>query len=186
MNKIEGLERADGSKCSSAEEDHAEVQSFYQALYTSQGFHQTDELLQFVPNRVTDAMNEALEKPYTEEEIRHTLFQMGPSKASGVNGFTVGFFQRHWHFLKDDIVLAMLDFFNGGELPTGMNDTSITLIPKGTSHKEYPNTVPFLYVQFCIRSLSRLLLTAQEDVWMRLLVMSRVHLSLDAKSLTMC
>lgn len=70
MNKIERLERADGSICADLNEDRAEVQAFYQALYTSQGFHQMDELLQFVPTRVTEAMNHNLQKPYTEEEVR--------------------------------------------------------------------------------------------------------------------
>ena len=32
--------------------------------------------------------------------------------------------------MKDDIVPAVLDFLNGGDLPAGMNDTTITLIPK--------------------------------------------------------
>ena len=32
--------------------------------------------------------------------------------------------------LVDDITTEIMDFLNGGELPTGMNDTTITLIPK--------------------------------------------------------
>jgi hypothetical protein len=55
---------------------------------------------------------------------------VAPSKAPGVDGFTAGFFQRHWDLLKNDVVPAVVDFLNGGMLPIGMNDTSITLIPK--------------------------------------------------------
>lgn len=89
-----------------------------------------DELLNLVPQRATPLMNEFFEKPFTADEVRTTLFQMAPSKAPGVDGFTAGFFQRHWDLLKVDIVPAVLDFLNGGELPVGMIDTSITLIPK--------------------------------------------------------
>lgn len=53
------------------------------------------ELLQFVPERVNGNMNVFLNKPFEPEEVRTALFQMSPSKAPGVDGFTAGFFQRH-------------------------------------------------------------------------------------------
>ena len=62
---------------------------------------------------------------------------MAPAKALGVDGFTTGFFQRHWHLLKDDVTNAVLRFLNGGDLSTGLNDTSITLIPK----VRYPQSI---------------------------------------------
>ena len=88
-----------------------------------------EELLDLVPTRVSDQMNVDLDNMFSAEEMRTTLFQMAPSKAPGVDGFTVGFCQRHWSLLQDDIVSAVLNFLNGGELPVGMNDTTITLIP---------------------------------------------------------
>lgn len=130
MNTIESLERADGSSCLNDDDVHAEVQNFYQSLYTSQGFSNMDELLVLVQPMVTEQMNEVMDTPYSVEEVKMALFQMGPSKAPGIDGFTAGFFQRHWSLLGHDVTHAVLDFLNGGVLPVGMNDTSITLIPK--------------------------------------------------------
>ena len=87
-------------------------------------------LLQFVPERVNGNMNLFLDKPFVREEVCTALFHMSPSKAPGIDGFTIGFFQRHWNLIQGDIVPAILGFLNGGDLPVGFNDTSITLIPK--------------------------------------------------------
>jgi hypothetical protein len=89
-----------------------------------------DDLMQLVQPFVTEQMNEEMDAAYTEKEVEKALFQMAPSKAPSVDGFTTGLFQGHWNLLKDDVVLAVLDFLNGELLPVGMNDTSITLIPK--------------------------------------------------------
>jgi predicted RNA binding protein with dsRBD fold (UPF0201 family) len=130
INKIANLRRLDGSVCVNEVGDKCEVQAFYQNLYTSQGFSDLGELLDFVPEKVSMGMNELLTNPFSAEEVREALFQMAPSKAPGVDGFTAGFFQHHWNLVQHKIVPAILEFLNGGDLPVGQNDTSITLIPK--------------------------------------------------------
>jgi hypothetical protein len=124
INKIANLRRLDGSVCVNEAEDKCEVHAFYQNLYTSQG-----DPLEFVPEKVTMGMNESLTKPFSSEEVREALFRMVPSKAPGVDGFTAGVFQHHWNLVQHKIILAILEFLNGGELPVGLNDSSITLIP---------------------------------------------------------
>ena len=103
MNTILELRRVDGTVCASGDEDKAGVQTFYQQLYESQGFADPQLLLSHVPVKVTQAMNFELSKPYTPEEVKVALFQMTPSKAPGVDGFTAGFYQRHWDLLGNDI-----------------------------------------------------------------------------------
>ena len=123
INRIQALCHADGSFCTNEEEDKSEVQTFYHNLYESQGFRDSAELLDHVLAKVTEDMNVELTKPYTAGEVRTALFQMAPSKAPGVDGFTAGFYQRHWSLLGEAVTEAVLDFLNGGELPMGMNDT---------------------------------------------------------------
>ena len=131
LSKIQGLKRADGSVCADETEDKDEVFSFHKNLYQSQGFSDAAELLAHVPVKISQEMNDELTKPFIGEEVKVALFQMAPSKAPGVDGYTAGFYQRHWSLLGGDVTKVVLDFLNGGVLPSGLNDTAITLIPKG-------------------------------------------------------
>lgn len=88
------------------------------------------EILTHVPVHVTDVMNEPLESPYTAKEVEWALSMMGASKAPGPDGFTAGFFQAHWGTVGPSITNAVLNFLNGGQMPEGLNQTTIVLIPK--------------------------------------------------------
>jgi hypothetical protein len=69
--------------------------NFYQDLFSAQAGLETELVCQHVPRKVTDPMCEILEQAFLPEDVEKALFQMGPSKAPGPDGFTAGFFQRH-------------------------------------------------------------------------------------------
>lgn len=52
-----------------------------EALYTSEGMAQMDQLLDNVSFKVTGAMNDQLLKPVSSDEVKIALFQMFPIKA---------------------------------------------------------------------------------------------------------
>ena len=72
---------------------------------------------------------------FSDEEIGDALFQIGPLKAPGPDGFPARFFQRNWGLVKEDIIRAVKQFFYDGDMPDKVNDTAIVLIPK-CSHPE--------------------------------------------------
>ena len=80
-NKIIALLRADGTTTNDVQEMKAMTNSFYNTLYTSEGTENMDEVLNTVPCKVTQQMNERLNAPYTVEEVKTALFQMVPTKA---------------------------------------------------------------------------------------------------------
>ena len=54
-----------------------------------------DFVLSKVKPRVTAAMNEVLCAPYTREEVKKALFNIGDLKASGPYGLHAIFFKRY-------------------------------------------------------------------------------------------
>ena len=64
------------------------------------------------PQRMTIDMKEELSRPCSVEEVKATLFQMGPTKASGPDGINTLFYQKFWHIIGNDVSFAVLDFLN--------------------------------------------------------------------------
>jgi hypothetical protein len=69
-------------------------------------------------------MNDPLCASFTDEEISFALFQIGPTKAPGPDGFPT------WGTLKTYIIVVVWKFFEDGFMLDGINDTTIVLIPK--------------------------------------------------------
>ncbi|XP_020266328.1 uncharacterized protein LOC109841800 [Asparagus officinalis] len=89
---------------------------------------------------LTDAAKHWLIKEVNYKEIRNALFQMNADKAPGPDGFNAYFYQQNWDIIKDDVVLAVQNFFSSGSLLKQINHTFLTLVPKSkeaTSIQDY-------------------------------------------------
>lgn len=106
------------------------INSFYTDLYSAQENINIEAVLGYVPTKVTMQMNERLCRPFEAGEVKKALFDMKPSKAPGADGFTAGFFQKHWNLVQDDVTTAVLAFLQGHHMPDIVNRTIIALIPK--------------------------------------------------------
>jgi hypothetical protein len=135
-NKILLLKRPDGSTTSQQEELEALAADFYKHLFHAQENTNPDEVTRFVPRKVTDGMNSFLCAPFSAREVEKALFSMKPNKSPGPNGFTVGFYQKHWSMVKEDVCRAVLTFLNGGDMPEIVNSTVLVLIPKVKNAQE--------------------------------------------------
>jgi hypothetical protein len=129
-NTIKALVREDGTRCVQLSAIKGMVEDFYNNLFTSEPCVATDEVLEQIQSKVSDDMNNDLCKPYSDDEIRVALFQMGPTKAPGPDGFPALFYQPHRDFFKNDICAAVRGFLKGDILPEGLCDSVIVLIPK--------------------------------------------------------
>jgi hypothetical protein len=67
---------------------------YYEYLFTTLGFVGAENCLNNVESRVSEEMNGRLLRPFTEVEVRSTLFQMHPLKSPGPDGYSAIFYQK--------------------------------------------------------------------------------------------
>ncbi|CAN6234585.1 unnamed protein product [Urochloa humidicola] len=110
-NRIKKLKREDGSWTSDQNEMQGMAKDYFTDLFLRDNDVDPQELIDLLDPRITDDINRDLCKPYSVEEISDAMFQIGPLKAPGPDGFPARFFQRNWPVLKEDIVRAVQEFF---------------------------------------------------------------------------
>lgn len=97
VNKIKSL-KTESSQIITAQSDlETTAKVFYQTLFTAQEESRPEVVTACVQQKVDEQMNERLCSPVTDMEVEKALFMMHPNKSPGPDGFTVGFYIRHWH-----------------------------------------------------------------------------------------
>ena len=66
----------------------------------------------------------------TMEELKEAIFAIGKNKAPGEDGFHASFFHHFWDTIKDDCMIHVSKIFKDRKVPSCINSTIITLIPK--------------------------------------------------------
>jgi hypothetical protein len=130
INHIRIIKDEEGREWRKKKEIPRVFMAFYQKLFTTEGTQGAKECLEATEQRVPPAMNEALLKEFTMEDVDVALSQMHQLKSPGPNGFSACFYQRSWDTVRTEVGKAMLDFVNFGIFYHSINTTHIVLIPK--------------------------------------------------------
>ncbi|XP_071680173.1 uncharacterized protein [Lolium perenne] len=156
-NQIRKLKRPDGSWTCDAREMEGLATDFFQNLYTRDESINPHIITDMLQPCVDEGMNENLCAPFSEKEISDALFQIGPLKAPGPDGFPARFLQRNWDLLKSEVVLAVQRFFEDGLMPDEVNDTTIVLIPKKNDPGELKDFRPISLCNVIFKVVSKCL-----------------------------
>nr|AAP53832.1 hypothetical protein LOC_Os10g28850 [Oryza sativa Japonica Group] len=84
---------------------------YFSNIFTADQSLDPECVVRLFQQKVTEEMNDSLCAEFSEEEISHAMFQVGPLKAPGPDGFPARFYKRNWETLKDDVVGAVRKFF---------------------------------------------------------------------------
>ncbi|KAL0285474.1 UNVERIFIED_CONTAM: hypothetical protein Sradi_7173800 [Sesamum radiatum] len=111
----------------------AEFLSFFQSLLG--GMRQRRainlEFLQpLLKHRVTAEEANELVTPVTPAEVRAAFFDIDEHSAPGPDGFSSGFYKAAWPEIGADVVAAVAEFFQSGQLLKQLNATILVMIPK--------------------------------------------------------
>jgi hypothetical protein len=88
--------------------------SYFKSLYTRDPTLNHASITELLQEKITQDMNEQLCKDFSDKEIADALFQIGPIKAPGPDGFPAHFYQHNWELVRDDIIAAVKVFFSTG------------------------------------------------------------------------
>jgi hypothetical protein len=94
-NKISKLEDTNGVVQTVPTEMQRMAISYFKSLYTRDPSLNCQEIINLTPVQIIDDTNDQLCKDFFDEEISNALFQIGPIKAPGPDGFPARLYQRN-------------------------------------------------------------------------------------------
>jgi hypothetical protein len=136
-NFIKKLQRDNGVWEEDQDQLRTMASDYFSQLFTSGVYEADPYAIDKVKSRVDSTMNAALMAPYTREEVKKGLFNIGDLKAPGPDGLHAVFYKRFWHIIGEDLTDEVLAAISSKSIPEGWNDTTIVLIPK----VENPETI---------------------------------------------
>lgn len=105
--------------------------------------------------KVTSDMNMILCAPFTEAEIKNSVFDMSPDSAPGPDGMSNLFYQKYWHIVGGAVTEAALNILNEGAPLDNWNNTIITLIPKVSNPMMMTEFRPISLCNVCYKIIAR-------------------------------
>ncbi|GAU34874.1 hypothetical protein TSUD_19540 [Trifolium subterraneum] len=99
----------------------------------------------------------SLIKPFSEAEVRATVWDCDSFKSPGPDGINFGFFKDFWDELRGDVMRFISEFHRNGKLTKGINATFIALIPKVDSPQRLNDFRPISLVGSLYKILAKVL-----------------------------
>lgn len=103
-------------------------------------------------------------EPFSETEIKNTLFQMEKNKTAGPDKIPIEFYQACWGIVKDDIIQLFDDFHAGRVDISRINYGIITLLPKVADAAKIQQFRPICLLNYLYKLITKTLTLRMERV----------------------
>jgi hypothetical protein len=118
-NKIRKLRRGDGSWCDDPNEMKGMTTEVFVDLFKADPMVSPNQVLDLILSKITQEINADHCREFLEKEISDAMFQMGPLKAPGPDGFPAQFYQKQWDIVSKHVVaivqiLSKMGFYRKG------------------------------------------------------------------------
>ncbi|XP_027158259.1 uncharacterized protein LOC113759880 [Coffea eugenioides] len=157
MNFISRVKDAAGQWIENIEGIKASVTNFFTTLFCSDREGRETPQVDFAVPKLNQLENSELHKLPTMEELKEVIFSMSQDSAPGPDGFSAGFYQASWVIICEDLLDAVLEFFEGGQQPRGFTSTSIVLIPKVVGASQWKEFRSISLCNFSSKLISKIL-----------------------------
>lgn len=141
------------------------IKEYFQGLYQKPPARDFDDIISLIDSSISDECNARLVRDISREEVKQAIFQMGPLKAPGSDGFPGLFFQSYWDTVGEDVFSAVQDFLNEGNLLKEVNQTNIVLIPKVRHPESMSQLRPISLCRFIYKIISKVLANRLNLSW---------------------
>jgi hypothetical protein len=144
---------------------------FYKELYRKEGRGEFSLRNDFwePSEKLTQGECEALEPPFSEEEIKAVLFNCYPEGALGPNGIPFLFYQKFWDIVRTDIFNLFREFQSRKLDLFRLNFALLTLVPKVDGASEMKNYRPISLINCSFKMFNKLLTLRLERVCQRII-----------------
>ena len=137
--------------------DH--IKSRFQRLYSTESSFSpiNSDVSMFACSFLSEEDSTRIETEVTEEEIRTGLWSLKAFKAPGPDGLHVGFFQHFWVDVKNSVCNEIKEVFIKEAVPSFINETLVTLIPKCQSPETLNNYRPISLCNSVYKIISKII-----------------------------
>ncbi|XP_058726138.1 uncharacterized protein LOC131597458 [Vicia villosa] len=155
------LQNSNSDVLTNQEDIEKEVMDFYTNLMDTQSreLEQIDIDAMRRGNQVSMEQRAYLVSPITLKEVEDALKGIGDLKSPGVDGYGAKFSKASWKTIKEDVVAAVMEFFDHCRLYKPFNRTAVTLIPKSNNVKTVKEFRPIAGCTTFYKIISKVLTT---------------------------